>query len=57
MLLIDEQYTKRPFYGVPRMATWLRRQGYEINHKRIARLMKLTGLEAVHPKPRLSRGL
>jgi putative transposase len=56
MRLIDEQYTKRPFYGVPRMTTWLRRQGYEINHKRVARLMRLMGLEAVRPKPRLSRG-
>jgi putative transposase len=56
MRLIDEQYTKRPFYGVPRMTTWLRRQGYWVNPKRIARLMGLMGLEAIHPKPRLSQG-
>lgn len=56
MRLIDEQYTRRPFYGVPRMTTWLRRQGYRVNPKRIARLMGLMGLEAIHPKPRLSRG-
>jgi putative transposase len=56
MRMIDEQYTKRPFYGVPRMTTWLRRQGYQVNHKRVARLMGLMGLEAVHPKPRLSQG-
>jgi len=54
MRLIDEQYTKTPFYGVPRMTAWLRRQGYEINHKRVERLMKLMGLEAVYPKRRLT---
>jgi len=54
MRLIDEQYTKTPFYGVPRMTAWLRRQGYEINHKRVERLMKLMGLQAVYPKRRLT---
>lgn len=53
--LIDEQYTQTPFYGVPRMTAWLRRQGYRINHKRIRRLMRTMGLEAIYPKPRLSR--
>ena len=56
MRLIDEQYTKRPFYGVPRMTTWLRKQGYEINPKRVARLMRQMGLEAIHPKRNLSQG-
>ena len=50
--LIDEQYTKTPFYGWPRMTAHLRRQGYEINHKRIQRLMQKMGLQAVYPKPR-----
>jgi putative transposase len=54
MKLIDEQYTRAPFYGVPRMTAWLRRQGYGVNHKRIRRLMRLMGLEAIYPKPRLS---
>jgi len=54
MRLIDEQYTKTPFYGVPRMTAWLRKQGYRINHKRVERLMRLMGLEAVYPKRRLS---
>ena len=54
MNLIDEQYTRTPFYGVPRMTAWLRRQGYGVNHKRIRRLMRLMGLEAIYPKPRLS---
>jgi putative transposase len=54
MNLIDEQYTKTPFYGVPRMTAWLNRRGYAVNHKRVARLMKTMGLEAVHPKRKTS---
>lgn len=54
MNLIDEQFTKTPFYGVERMTAWLRRQGQEVNHKRVRRLMRLMGLEAIYPKPRLS---
>ena len=52
MRLIDEQYTKTPFYGWPRMTAHLRRQGYKINHKRIQRLMQKMALQAVYPKPR-----
>jgi len=54
MNMIDEQFTKTPFYGVERMTAWLKRQGQEVNHKRIRRLMRLMGLEAIYPKPRLS---
>jgi putative transposase len=54
MNLIDEQFTKTPFYGVERMTAWLRRQGEEVNRKRVRRLMRLMGLEAIYPKPRLS---
>jgi putative transposase len=56
MRLIDEQYTRTPFYGAPRMTAWLRSQGQAINHKRIVRLMRLMGIEAIYPKPRLSQG-
>ena len=55
MRLIDEQFTKTPFYGVRRMAAWLQRHGHQINHKRVRRLMRIMGIEAVYPKPRLSR--
>lgn len=55
MHLIDEQYTLTPFYGVPRMAAWLRRQGHSVNHKRVRRLMRLMGIEAIYPRPRLSK--
>jgi len=54
MRLIDKQYTKTPFYGWPRMTAHLRRQGYAINHKRVRRLMRAMGLQAIYPKPRTS---
>jgi putative transposase len=54
MRLLDEQYTCTPFYGVERMTAWLRQQGYGINPKRVRRLLRLMGLEALYPKPRLS---
>ncbi len=50
MNLIDAEYTRHPFYGYPRMTEWLKRQGYNVNKKRIARLMRIMGLEAVYPK-------
>lgn len=55
MRLIDEQYTQTPFYGIRRMTACLRTQGHEVNRKRIRRLMRLMGLEAIYPKPNLSR--
>src|SRR3954470_8142973 len=54
MRLIDEQYTAYPFYGSRRMTQWLTQRGEEVNRKRVQRLMRLMGLEAIHPKPRLS---
>ena len=54
MRLIDEQFTRRPFYGVPRMTASLRRMGYGVNPKRVRRLMRVMWLEAIYPKPRLS---
>ena len=55
MRLIDEQYTRRPFYGSPRITDWVRRQGHEVNHKRVERLMRVMGLAAILPKRRLSQ--
>jgi len=57
MRLLDEQYTSAPFYGVPRMTEWLRSQGYMVNHKRVERLMGIMGLQAIYPKPKLSKGV
>lgn len=55
MRLIDEEYTRHPFYGYRRLTAWLRREGYEVNFKRIRRLMRLMGIEAVYQKPNLSK--
>jgi putative transposase len=54
MRLIDEQYLRTPFYGYRRMTAYLRRGGYAVNPKRVRRLMRLMGLEAVGPRPRTS---
>ena len=55
MGLIDEQYTRTPFYGVPRMTAWLRTQGERVNKKRVRRLMRKMGIAALYQKPRLSQ--
>ena len=55
MRMLDEQYTATPFYGVRRMTAWLRHQDYAVNPKRVSRLMRVMGLEAIYPKPRLSQ--
>jgi putative transposase len=49
MKLIDEQYIQTPFYGIDKMTEWLHRQGHYVNHKRVRRLMRQMGLEAVYP--------
>ncbi len=54
MRLLDEQYTHTPFYGVERMTVRLRQHGYAVNPKRVRRLLRRMGLEALYPKPRLS---
>lgn len=55
MRLLDEQYTRTPFYGARRMTYWLGQQGYGVNVKRVRRLLRQMGLEAIYPKPRLSQ--
>lgn len=55
MRLLDEQYLKTPFYGRRRMTAWLRRKNFSVNPKRVSRLMRLMGIEAVYPKPRTSK--
>ena len=55
MRLLDEQYTRTPFYGSRRMREWLATKGQEVNRKRVSRLMALMGIEAVYPKPKLSQ--
>jgi putative transposase len=54
MRLLDEQYTKAPFYGVRRMHAWLTSTGHMDGIQRVRRLLRKMGLEAIYPKPRLS---
>jgi putative transposase len=54
MRLIDEQYLHTPFYGSRGMTQWLIRQGYDVNRKRVRRLMRVMGLEAIYPRRRTS---
>ena len=54
MRKLDEQYTQTPFYGVLRMTEVLRNQGEKVNPKRVRRLLRTMGLEAIYPKPKLS---
>jgi putative transposase len=54
MRLLDEQYTRTPFYGTRKMAAWLHTQGFPVDRKRVRRLLRLMGLEAIYPKPRTS---
>jgi putative transposase len=54
MRLIDEEYTAHPFQGSRRLTKWLVEQGEAVNRKRVQRLMRLMGLEAIYPKPKLS---
>jgi len=55
MKIIDEEYTRHPFYGTRRMKSYLQNFGYNINRKRIQRIYQLMGLEAIYPKPKLSK--
>jgi putative transposase len=55
MKLIDREYTRAPFYGYRKMTVRLNSQhGYQVNHKRVARLMRKMGLQAVFPRPKTS---
>src|SRR5579859_564377 len=54
MRLLDQEYTAHPFLGSRRLTEWLIEQGEEVNRKRVRRLMRLMGLEAIYPKPKLS---
>ena len=55
MRLLDEQYTRTPYYGVLRMVAYLRSLGHEVNPKRVRRLLRTMGLEAVYQKPNTSQ--
>ncbi|MDP2098441.1 MAG: IS3 family transposase [Methylobacter sp.] len=53
--LLDEEYTRHPFYGSRKMVVWLGSQGYRVNRKRVQRLMQTLGLVAMAPGPHTSK--
>ena len=53
--LLDEQYLKTPFYGSRKLVAHLAQQGFQVNRKRVQRLMRQLGLHTVYPKPKLSK--
>ena len=55
MRLLDEQYTRTPFYGSRKMTAWLHTQGYPVERKRVRRVLQLMGLETIYPKPSISK--
>lgn len=55
MRLIDEEYTRRPFYGSRRMVVFLGRQGHIVNRKRVQRLMRVMALAGMAPGPATSK--
>lgn len=54
MRLLDAEYTEHPCMGSRRLAKWLQDQGEQVNRKRVQRLLRVMGLEAIYPKPRTS---
>jgi putative transposase len=55
MRLMDEEYTRHPFYGSRRLKEWLCGLGHQVGRSRVKRLMQVIGIEAVYPKPKLSQ--
>ena len=54
--LIDEEYTRHPFYGTRRLVDWLGTRGHEVGRDRVRSLMQQLGVAAIYPKKRLSLG-
>jgi len=54
MRIMDEVFTQHPYYGSRRLCHALARQGLPTSRDRVRRLMRLLGISAVYPKPRLS---
>lgn len=52
---IDEIYTAHPTYGSRKIVHMLRREGWDINRKRVQRCMREMGIEAIYPGPNLSK--
>ncbi len=54
MRLIDEQYYRTPFYGIRKVTAWLQSKGYNVNRKRVRRLMGIVGWQTIFREMRTS---
>lgn len=54
MRMIDEQFLITPYYGSRQMARHLKRMGYCVSRKRVRRLMRVMGLQAIYQSPKTS---
>lgn len=55
MKILDQQYLEAPFYGRYKHTEWLKRKGYDINHKRVGRLLMKMGIQAMVPRPKTTK--
>ncbi len=55
MRMIDEEYLRHPFLGSRKLSLWLKSQGENVNRKRVQRLMRTMGIEAIYPKPKTTK--
>lgn len=55
MRLLDEEYTRHPFYGSRKLRKYLNDLGFEVNRKRVQRLMRVMGIQSVAPGPNTSK--
>ena len=56
MRRIDEIYLSHPYFGSRRMTYVLKAEGHQVSRHRVRRLMRLMGIQAIHPKPKTSLG-
>jgi putative transposase len=52
MRLLDQQYFSTPFYGCRKLTFWLKDLGYNVNRKRVRRLMKIINWQTIYREPR-----
>lgn len=56
MKQVDEIYLSHPYFGSRRMTYVLKAEGHQVSRHRVRRLMRLMGIQAIHPKPKTSLG-
>lgn len=53
MRALDELYLDHPYYGSRLMTESLKKAGFQVNRKKVSRLMKVMGITAIYPKPKV----